>query len=324
MAEQTYITRLAPSPTGALHLGNARTFLLTWLRAKSKNGKILMRVEDLDHPRVKKDKITQIYEDLHWLGLDWEEPPLIQSQRSAIYQQEFIRLQNTGLVYPCICSRADIESAQSAPNLGDDLVYPNTCRERFQNHDEARHHSNKSSIAWRFNLKNTSSASYTDNFRGDEKTNLNRSSGDFVIARTTRSGELKVSYQLACVIDDYLSGITEVIRADDLVNSTFRQIELYHALTYSTGIPDFMHFPLVIGSDGRRLAKRHGDTRISCLRKNNIPAQHLLGWLGWTCGLCKWGESISADNLLDRFHLELIPEKPVIISKNDLEYLGFA
>ena len=323
MTEQTYVTRLAPSPTGALHLGNARTFLLTWLRAKSKGGRVLMRLEDLDHPRVKKDKISQVYEDLLWMGLDWEGEPLVQSQRNGIYEKAFECLWEAGLIYPCICSRADIESAQSAPNLGDDLVYSNICRGRFASHEAAFEESKKNSIAWRFNIGKRVHVEYIDNFRGKESTDLSLVSGDFVIARTMRNGEVKFSYQLACVVDDYLTGVTEVIRADDLVNSTFRQIELYKALSYVDNMPEFMHLPLVVGKDGRRLAKRHGDTRISCLRQNKVAPELLLGWLGWSCGFCEWGELVSADELRERFVLEDIPKNPLAVEEKDLAYLGF-
>ncbi len=313
-----YRTRLAPSPTGALHLGNARTFLLTWLRARSQGGEVVMRMEDLDHPRVKAEKVEQAYADLHWLGLNWDGQILVQSRRKKIYREIFDKLCRREMVYPCFCSRADIQAAQSAPNLGDDLVYPNTCR---GNNTKINAVMAERGCAWRFNLGASRILKYYDNFMGWQEADITRTSGDFVIARTTVSGLVNVAYQLACVIDDNESGITEVIRADDLVNSTFRQIELYKALDYS--VPEFLHLPLVIGADGRRLAKRHGDSRLSCLRARGQRPQRLLGWLGYTCGLCPEGAEVELDELLSVFDINLIPKSRVIVTAADLEYLGF-
>ena len=318
MNNNNYITRFAPSPTGALHLGNARTFLITWLRARSKGGSVLMRMEDLDHPRVKREKIEQAYEDLTWLGLDWDGQIIVQSERTEIYSKEFEKLKYLGKLYKCFCSRADIQNAQSAPNLGDDLVYSNKCRPQ-NNLNIAMSESRKG--AWRFNIAATSELAYYDNFMGVQKVDLSKSSGDFVICREDDTGAIKISYQLACVIDDHYTGITEVIRADDLVNSTFRQIELYKALGYN--IPEFLHLPLVVGEDGRRLAKRHGDSRISWLRKNRVSPKKILGWLGWSCGFCSKGVELDLKELLELFNLDMIPRKKVVVGPNDLKYLGF-
>ena len=318
MNNNNYITRFAPSPTGALHLGNARTFLITWLRARSKGGAILMRMEDLDHPRVKREKIEQAYDDLTWLGLDWDGQIIVQSERTEIYSEEFEKLKSFGKLYKCLCSRADIQNAQSAPNLGDDLVYSNKCR--LQNNlNTAMPESCKG--AWRFNIADTSELTYYDNFMGEQKVDLSRSSGDFVICREDDTGTIKISYQLACVIDDHYTGITEVVRADDLVNSTFRQIELYKALGYN--IPEFLHLPLVVGEDGRRLAKRHGDSRISCLRKKRVSPKKILGWLGWSCGFCSKGVELDLKELLVLFNLDMISRDKVVVGSNDLKYLGF-
>lgn len=318
MNNNNYITRFAPSPTGALHLGNARTFLITWLRARSKGGSILMRMEDLDHPRVKREKIEQAYDDLTWLGLDWDGQIIVQSERAEIYSEEFEKLKSFGKLYKCFCSRSDIQNAQSAPNLGDDLVYSNKCRPQ-NNLNIAKPESHKG--AWRFNIADTSELRYYDNFMGEQKVDLSRSSGDFVICREDDAGTIKISYQLACVIDDYYTGITEVVRADDLVNSTFRQIELYKALGYN--IPEFLHLPLVVGEDGRRLAKRHGDSRISCLRKNRVSPKKILGWLGWSCGFCSKGVELDLNELLELFNLDMIPHDKVVVGSDDLKYLGF-
>ena len=318
MNNNYYITRFAPSPTGALHLGNARTFLISWLRARSRGGSILMRMEDLDHPRVKREKIAQVYDDLKWLGLDWDGEVIVQSERTESYLAEFEKLRLLGKLYKCFCSRSDIKNAQSAPNLGDDLVYLNKCRPQNKSNVVI---SENSKGAWRFNIGDTSELIYQDNFMGEQKVDLSKSSGDFVICREENTGIMKISYQLACVIDDHYSGITEVIRADDLVNSTFRQIELYKALGYK--IPEFLHLPLVVGEDGRRLAKRHGDSRISCLKRNRVSPKKILGWLGWSCGFCQKGVELELKDLLELFNLELIPRGKVVVGSSDLKYLGF-
>ncbi len=318
MADSGYVTRLAPSPTGALHLGNARTFLLNWLRARSKGGRILLRLEDLDHPRVKPERVEQVYADLRWLGLEWDGEALVQSRRLVVYQAEFVRLLKQHRLYPCSCSRADIQAAQSAPNLGEDMVYPNTCRGRYGT--AAAVVNTSGNRAWRFNLGVTRHVEYNDVFLGAQEVDLSRSSGDFVVARE-EEGIIKVAYQLACVVDDHATGITEVVRADDLVNSTFRQLELARALGYTS--PEYLHLPLVVGADGRRLAKRHGDSRISVLRRKGVSPERLLGWLGESCGLCTRTEAVSLELLLERFALDCIPKNKVVVTAEDLKYLGF-
>lgn len=324
-----YRTRLAPSPTGALHLGNARTFLFIWLRCRSKNGQLIMRIEDLDHPKVKPEKIAEIYADLHWLGLDWDEgpqslsspsgsdgayAPYIQSQRQELYAVAFEKLRQQGDLYPCTCTRADIQAAQSAPHEGDELFYPNFCRGKYETADAAQKDSGKIP-AWRFHAPQGESV-FTDNFCGTQVADLQLFSGDFVIART----EHNAAYQLAVVVDDAAMQISEVIRADDLLASTHRQLVLYEALGLTP--PDFLHLPLVIGADGRRLAKRHGDTRISQIRQEtSVTPQTVLGWLGYTLGLTKFSEQITLTELLARFDLKKIPHQPYVVREKDLELL---
>lgn len=317
-----YVTRLAPSPTGALHLGNARTFLITWLRCREQNGHLIMRMDDLDHPKVKPDKIQQAYDDLHWLGIDWDEgeespganAPYVQSSRMVLYREAFETLRHQGLIYPCTCSRADIEAAQSAPHAEDELLYPNTCRGKYDNYTHAESESGKIP-AWRFHAPNGESH-FTDNFCGTQVEDLQVISGDFVIAR----GADKPAYQLACVVDDIKMGVSEVIRADDLLASTHRQIALYEAL--GAHEPEFLHLPLIIGKDGRRLAKRHGDTRISHIRENGVNAEKVLGWLAYTCGWGKMGEELTLEEIQTRYDLKTIPKKPYVLSEQDKDYLG--
>lgn len=335
-----YITRFAPSPTGALHLGNARTFLVTWLRCRQRGGRLILRVEDLDHPKVKPDAVSGMYDDLRWLGLDWDEGPTtflpasstaspervaglagidtalrvaqrsyIQSQRLPVYAAYFEELKERGLIYPCVCTRADIQAAQSAPHPGDELRYPNTCRGRFGTEEEACAVAGRFP-AWRFHAV-AGGSMFVDNFCGRQIADLQDFSGDFVVAR--ESGQ--PAYQLAVVIDDHLMGVSEVIRADDLLLSTHRQLALYAAFGWMP--PEFLHVPLLIGPDGRRLAKRHGDTRISALRAAGVHPARVLGWLAHSCGWAEAGESLSLGELLPRFDLLSMPAEPVVVRGDD-------
>lgn len=320
-----YVTRLAPSPTGALHLGNARSFLVAWLRARTRGGKVIMRIEDLAHPKHKPETVAEIYADLRWLGLDWDEgddltppggnAPYTQTRRLPLYHAALEKLLAAGRIYPCDCSRADIAAAGAAPHAGEELRYPNTCRGRVWEKpfpelaDDAR-------LAWRF-IAPSGRKVFTDNFRGTESADLQEFSGDFVVAR----GFANPAYQLACVVDDAAMGVTEVIRGDDLVLSTFRQIALYEALELP--VPEFLHLPLLVGEDGRRLAKRHGDTRLSQLRARKIPAGRLRGWLARVSGWIDHDAELTMEEMLRLYALEKIPENPVVVTARDREYLGF-
>jgi len=316
-----YVGRFAPAPTGALHLGNARTFLLAWLRARSVSGSILLRLEDLDHPKVKRDAAAQAYEDLRWLGLDWDagadsDASYIQSNRLEIYRRYFNEFRERGLIYPCTCTRQDIQNAQSAPHPGEEMKYPNTCRGKYQSAEEAEAATGRAP-AWRFLLPDED-FSFTDVFCGVQSNKPAEWSGDFVVAK----GENLPSYQLAVVVDDALMGVTEVVRGDDLLLSTHRQLALYAALGFSP--PDFLHVPLVVGSDGKRLAKRHGDTRISTLRERGVEAVTVVGWLAATCGLAEFYEKLTPLNLLPRFALSKILLARAVVDDPAKKLLGIA
>ena len=310
-----YVGRLAPSPTGALHLGNARTFLIAWLRCRAAGGRMLMRMEDLDHPRRKAGAAELAAEDLRWLGLDWEEgpdvggpnAPYVQSERVERYLEAFDRLVAAGSVYPCTCTRKDVESAQSAPHPGEEMSYPGTCRDRYASLAEAQAVAGDRPVAWRFRVADDETA-FIDHFRGEERSRLAGGSGDFVVARGRSPG-----YQLAVIVDDAAMGVTEVVRADDLVPSTHRQLVLFRALRLAP--PEFLHVPLVIGADGRRLAKRHGDTRVATYREAGVAPEELVGWLAATCRLARPGERCTPSQLLEGFTLERIPRHPVVVDQ---------
>ena len=308
--------RLAPSPTGALHLGNARSFLIAWLSIRSRGGRLVMRMEDLDHPKVKPETAGQALDDLRWLGLDWDEgpdcggehAPYVQSERIDLYRDALHKLEEAGLVYPCVCSRKDVEAAQSAPHAEEDgLHYPGTCRDSFSSFAEASAALPDDRIpAWRFRVGDVEPVEFSDGFCGAQEQNVAEAVGDFVIARHADGA----GYMLAVVVDDAAMGISEVLRGDDLLETTHRQILIYRAL--GLDIPEFVHVPLVIGSDGRRLAKRHGDTRIATLRDNGVPAERVIGLLAHISGWAEEGEELSAADLLSRFDMSKLPREPVV------------
>lgn len=296
------VGRLAPSPTGALHLGNARTFLLAWLSIRSRGGTLLLRIEDIDGPRVKSTAVATTLDDLRWLGLDWDGDVVVQSQRLDRYRDAAERLVAQGLAYPCVCTRKEVEEAASAPHeAGDDgPVYPGTCRGRFPTLAAAEAASGRPA-ALRFRV-DAAAVPFVDGFAGPQP---GRIAGDFVVQK--RDGG--PAYQLAVVVDDAAQGVTEVVRADDLLPSTPRQLLLYGALGLLP--PAFVHVPLVVGGDGRRLAKRHGDTSLRHLRQAGVTAEALVGHLAFLCGLRPRGALCRPPDLLAGFAFEALPRGPV-------------
>ncbi len=327
------VARLAPSPTGAQHVGNARTYLLAWLSARSQGGQILLRIEDIDSPRVKPWAARQALDDLRWLGLDWDAGPhfapgesagdredasvecgpFVQTARKEWYRQALVELIARDLVYPCTCTRSDIEAAASAPHVGQEgPTYPGTCRHR--------HAAEAASLmdrpyAWRFRFTEQNEHwAYIDLVQGPQTARASEL-GDFVVCKADGTP----AYQLAVVVDDHDMGITEVVRGDDLIPSTLRQLALYAAFGWEP--PRFGHVPLVIGPDGRRLAKRHGDTRISVLREAGLTAERLVGQLAWSCGLLPAPTPITARELVTRFDWDGLPRTPYVFTPADWDRL---
>lgn len=298
-----YIGRLAPSPTGALHLGNVRTFMVAWLRARALGGRVVLRIEDLDHPRDKPGAAAQAVEDLRWLGFDWDEE-CVQSGRLDLYRAAVRRLHEAGLAYPCVCSRRDVESAQSAPHAGEQLFYPGTCRGRFRTWAEAQA-AKGASPCWRFRVGDDASVAFEDAFAGHVEQDVARTLGDFPLARD----EGGAGYTLAVVVDDLEMGVTEVVRGDDLLAATPAQILVARALGAKREL-GYCHVPLVVGPDGLRLAKRHGDTRVAAYRERGVSARRIVGFLAASCGWCEEGEEIALADLVPRFSLATIPHRP--------------
>jgi glutamyl-tRNA synthetase len=279
MSNSPPVGRFAPSPTGAQHVGNARSYLIAWLMARSQQGQMALRIEDIDSPRIKHGATAQIFADLGWLGLDWNGDPVVQSNRISLYQQALRQLQEKELVYPCTCTRSDVERAASAPHAEHEgPVYPGICTGRRAN--DAAHLDRP--YCWRFRLP-VQEYCFDDLFRGRVALSRQEVGGDFVVWRNDGTP----AYQLAVVVDDADMGITQVVRGDDLIPSTPRQLLLYRALERTP--PAFAHVPLVVGPDGRRLAKRHGDTRLASLRAAGVRHTNLLGLLAWSC---RWIEQI--------------------------------
>lgn len=314
------IGRLAPSPTGAQHVGNARTYLIAWLSARSRGGRVVLRIEDIDSPRVKKDADRQTCLDLQWLGLDWDEGPIVQTARMREYASALAQLQERELVYPCTCTRSDVERAASAPHEEHEgPSYPGTCASRCvrdANNLSGRHY------CWRFRVP-SESPHFLDGFRGPMQFDLHNLGSDFIVWKSPPAGNLTSTpaYQLAVVVDDAAQGVTEVVRGDDLLPSTPRQLLLYQALGLTP--PCFVHVPLVVGPDGRRLAKRHGDTRLSVLRESGVYAEMLLGLLAWSCDWIAAIEPISLADLLPLFRLETIPRPPFVLTPELLWCIGY-
>ncbi len=310
----TVVGRLAPSPTGAQHLGNARTYLIAWLHARARGGRVVLRIEDIDSPRIKAGAARQALDDLRWLGLDWDGDPIVQTERLPFYEAALRRLQEGERIYPCTCSRSDIDRAASAPHLEHEgPVYPGLCAGR----SVADAASLTPPFAWRFRLR-PGPLHFDDLFRGRTEVNLRETGGDFVV---WKSGGTP-AYQLAVVVDDADQGVTEVLRGDDLVPSTPRQMLLYEALGLRA--PRFAHVPLVVGTDGRRLAKRHGDTRLAALRNAGVRSEALLGLLAHSCGWIEKVTPITVRELLPLFRLESIPPTPFVLTAAELAKIGYS
>jgi glutamyl-tRNA synthetase len=296
-------------------LGNARTALLAWLAARSSAGALVMRVEDLDGPRVRPGLETRILDELRWLGLDWDEGPDVdgpfgpyrQSERSGRYTVALDRLRAAGLAYPCFCSRAEIAQASQAPHASDEGPrYPGTCRDLPQEERAAR--AVRRPPAWRFRVPE-GPVSFQDGVHGPCSFDVAATVGDFVVARA----DGVASYQLAVAIDDAAMGITDVVRGDDLLPSTSRQILLYRAL--GLPVPRFAHVPLVVGEDGERLAKRHGALSLGELRERGADPEAVVGMLAAISGLAPPEARVRPAELVRGFSLDAIPRGPTRLGR---------
>ena len=302
--------RYAPSPSGPLHLGNLRTALLAWLQARLAAQPFILRMEDLDLPRIKPGSSEQIIKELHWLGLDWDEgpdcggpaTPYEQSARNPQYQQAFQQLLDNDLIYPCYCSRKDIQNAASAPHAHEyGSIYPGTCRDVKQRAEMKQRHPDKTA-AWRYRVPKRT-ITFEDRIIGVVSQSLDQEVGDFVIKRA----DGLFAYQLAVVVDDGMMGITDVVRGADLLDSTARQIELFEALSYP--VPTFWHVPLMVDETGARLSKRDGSDSLEVWRQQGKSADDVVGYLAFTVGLIDEERPVSAQELRQGLTLELFRKK---------------
>jgi glutamyl-tRNA synthetase len=276
--------RFAPSPTGVLHLGNLRTALLAWLFARSAGSSFAMRIEDLDAGRVREHFVAEQLQDLAAIGLDWDGPVWVQSQRTAVYEQALARLP----VYECFCTRAEIRESASAAH-GPVGAYPGTCR-GLSEADRAAKRAAGRVPALRVRA-DAASVAFEDRLMGSQVGVVD----DFVVRRNDGA----FAYNLAVVVDDAAQGIEEVVRGADLVDSTPRQLWLARAL----GVPEpaFAHVPLVLGADGKRLAKRHGDVTL-----RDVSAPGAVAWMAESLGL----RGRTAAELVGEFDPAALPREP--------------
>lgn len=309
------VGRFAPSPSGRIHLGNLLCCLLAWLSARQKGGKVVLRIEDLDTARCKRPYAEQMIEDLQWLGLTWDEGPGVggpdgpyyQSERTALYEQALEKLERMGLVYPCYCTRAELHAA-SAPHRSDgQAVYPGTCR-----HLTAAEREKKTRAPATRLMVPDETWSFTDGHMGHYGENLLHECGDFLLRRS----DGMFAYQLAVVVDDAAMGVTEVVRGSDLLSSTPRQLYLYDLLGLKA--PEFIHFPLLLAPDGRRLSKRDADAGLDDLRFK-LTAEEILGRLAYLGGFNPTAQPKTAEELLKDFHWEKVPKEDIRIPEGFFE-----
>lgn len=282
------VGRFAPTPSGGLHLGNLFSFLIAYLLAKKTDGKILLRIEDLDLARTKKAYADAIMRDLDAFGFSWDNSPIYQSERTDAYFEALKRLQEQNLTYPCFCSRADLHAA-NAPHFGEEYVYRGTCRSLTS--QQVRLKRTVRPPATRIKVDGII-RSFQDEFQGAQSYNLEKCSGDFIIRRS----DGVFAYQLAVVVDDAEMGVTSVVRGLDLLTSTPRQMFLQDKLGASH--PTYAHIPVLVDASGRRLSKRDKDMDVhTLLQDRGISAEVILGRLSYTAGITDEDRCCSLDEL---------------------------
>ena len=283
--------RFAPSPTGRMHAGNVFAALAAWLTAKSQDGEIVLRIEDLDEERSKPSFVDGIMRDFDYLGLGWDRGPYFQSDRKAAYREAFHALEARGLLYPCFCTRADLHAA-SAPHRGERAVYPGTCRQLSAEERKAR--SSVRQPAMRLEVPDRRYG-FTDGIQGRFEQNLADACGDFIVRRSDGA----FAYQLAVVLDDADEGVNSVVRGVDLLCSTPQQMYLQDL--FGLEHPAYAHIPLLTGEPGRRLSKRDQDADMEQLIHRFKTPEAIIGHLAGITGLAESCDPATADELLADF-----------------------
>ena len=312
-AHTTVRGRLAPSPSGRMHLGNACSALLAWLSVRAKGGELVLRLEDLDPDRCKPEYCRQMEEDFRWLGLDWDMggsqggEEYFQSRRRAVYEAYMEKLDREGLLYPCYCSRGELHAAQ-APHASDGTVlYPGTCRDLTPEQRAERERGRRPALRVRVPEE---TVGFTDGRMGAYEEQLSRDCGDFILRRSDGVH----GYQLAVVVDDGLMGINEVVRGRDLLQSTPRQIWLQRKLGFS--LPSYYHTPLLTTPDGRRLSKRDADLDLGAIRASGVRPEAVVGWLAFRLGLLERWEPVAARELVGCFAWERVIGTDLVVERD--------
>ena len=311
------VSRFAPSPTGRMHLGNVFCALLSWLSAKSKGGQWLLRIEDIDPGRSRRDYALQLMDDLQWLGLPWDGEVIWQSERSDIYAHYLQLLQDAGLTYPCFCTRADIMATQAPHETDGRIVYAGTCRPKnmFPSQSSQSSQSIPPPAAIRFIVPDED-ISFVDGHYGPQRVNLARHCGDYILRR--RDGAW--AYQLAVVVDDALMGVTEIVRGRDLLLSTPQQIHLrqtiasispFHLFNLS---PFYYHHPLLVNESGQRLCKRDKSLDLGALRARHVAPEDIIGLLAHLAGLQPAPAPAKPQDLLPLFSWQKVPLHDIVTS----------
>ena len=288
-----------------MHLGNAFTALLAWLSAKSAGGEVVLRIEDLDPNRSRAEYAQALMDDMRWLGLDWDSRAEDQSRRGAAYAQAMERLDAMGLLYPCYCTRDQLHAA-SAPHASDGRVlYAGTCR----NLTPGQRAGKGETRCLRARVPDEAVA-FTDGLQGPQEMNLAREWGDFIVRRS----DGVAAYQLAVVVDDAASGVSEVVRGRDLLTSTPVQLWLYRTLGYA--VPAFYHVPMLLSPDGRRLSKREHALELGEVRRR-WPPEKVTGYLAWRCGLIEKWEAVSPAELARHFDWRRVRREDIVIDEKE-------
>lgn len=308
MAAVKTVGRFAPTPSGRMHLGNVFAALIAWLAVRSRDGELVLRMEDLDTARTSPENARILREDLTWLGLDWDRETPPQSQCSPVYDRYFEILREKGLVYPCYCTRSQLHSV-NAPHLSDGTyVYPGTCR----NLTQAQRGAMDRAPAWRLMVP---SRTWTveDRIQGKFSMDLARDCGDMVVRRA----DGVYVYQLAVTVDDGEAGVNQVVRGADLLSSAPRQMYLQELFGFPH--PEYAHIPLLTAPDGRRLSKRDADLDLGALRQK-MSKEELLGALALSAGLIDTPQTISARELIPLFSWDRLKKESICL---DACFFGF-
>lgn len=319
--------RLAPSPTGLLHLGNAWAFLLAWLSARGQGGRILLRMEDLDPQRSRPAFAAAILEDLHWLGLDWDAGPggardsglaacgpFVQSLRGSVYAEALTRLEAAGRTYPCFCSRKELRLLASAPHPGEEgPARPDPCR-ALGAAEQQRRLAAGQHAALRLRCPHEP-VCFIDAVMGPQRFSPAEFGGDFALRRS----DGVMAYQLAVAVDDGGMGVTEVVRGRDLLPSTPRQLLVLRFLGLRA--PRYAHIPLLLDATGERLAKRHASLSLAALRARGVPPERIIGFLAKLAGINPGGGAARPRELTGRFRLDALPREDLRVMEKDMDDL---